>query len=48
MKILQVNNVYNNGSTGKIKGKTPKSPLRIAIASILGAAALVLALIALV
>lgn len=36
-----------NGSTGKIKGKTPKSPLRIAIASILGAAALVLALIAL-
>ena len=36
-----------NGSTGKIKGKTPKSPLKIAIASLLGVAALVLTLIAL-
>ena len=30
--------VYINGSTGKVKGKTPVSPLRVAIASVLGVA----------
>lgn len=40
-------NVKINGSTGKVKGATPKSPLKIAIASVLGAAALILTLIAL-
>lgn len=30
--------VYINGSTGKVKGKTPVSPLRVAIATVLGAA----------
>lgn len=33
--------VYVNGSTGKVGGKTPVSPLRIAIAVLLGAAAVV-------
>ena len=32
-----------NGSTGKVKGKTPLSPLRVAIGSILGAGLIVLA-----
>ena len=36
-----------NGSTGKIRGKNPKSPLKIAIASALGVAALILTFIAL-
>ncbi len=38
-------NIYVNGETGKVTGKLPKSPIRIAIAALLGVALFILLLL---